>query len=171
MAFRSIELAIKELAVLGILTRVDGSRERLVQLSATHRLAGVVLALLRAEADFEPAWRSELRVMAEAGVKDGLMAVALIGAGAAGREAIGDPLELLLLAPDAQTCAKWMRQFDRAGKALTPRFGLELKLTCYELPVARRLWATRTPAADRSIREAIPLAGVTPLAALSSADG
>ena len=76
-----------------------------------------------------------------------------------------------LLARDAQTSTRWVRQFERAGKALTTRFGFELKLTCYELPAARRLWASRTPAADRIIREAIPLAGATPLAALSSVEG
>ena len=40
MAFRSIELAIRELVRLGVLTEIEGSRERLVRLSATHRLAG-----------------------------------------------------------------------------------------------------------------------------------
>lgn len=159
MAYRSIELAIKELVTLGLLERIDGSRERLVRLSGTHRLAPAVLALLRSEADFRPALRSELRALTEAGRKDGLLAVAMIGAAARGTETIGDPLELLLVAHDPAAASKWRRQFEQAGVEIARRFGIRLVVTCYDLGQARKLWLTRTPAAERTIAGAELLAG------------
>ena len=159
MAYRSIELAIKELATLGMLERVDGSRERLVALSGSHRLAGAVLALLRAEEDFNPALRAELRVLAEAGRKDGLLAVAIIGAGSRGRETVGEPLELLLLATEARLAMRWQLKFEQAGGELLRRFGVRLSLIGYDLDRARKLWRTRTPAAEQAIATAELLAG------------
>jgi len=159
MAYRSIELAIKELATLGMLERVDGSRERLVALSGSHRLAGAVLALLRAEEDFNPALRAELRVLAEAGREDGLLAVAIIGAGSRGSETVGEPLELLLLATEARMAMRWQQKFEQAGGELLRRFGVRLSLIGYDLDRARKLWRTRTPAAEQAIATAELLAG------------
>ena len=60
MAFRSIDLALNDLLLAGVVERVGGRRERLVRISAGHRLSPALAALLRAEADFYPAIRSEL---------------------------------------------------------------------------------------------------------------
>lgn len=151
MAFRSIELAIKELVALGVLDRIDGSRERLVKISPTHRLAGAVLALLRAEGDFRPALSSELRVLADAGCRDGLLAVAIIGAAASGQERVGDSLELLFIAQDARTLDRWRKAFEKAQVDLARRYGLSVALVGYDIAQARKLWQTRTAAAERSI--------------------
>jgi hypothetical protein len=159
MAYRSIELAIKDLVSLGLLERIDGSRERLVRLSSSHRLAPTVLALLRAEEDFRPALRSELQVLAEAGGRDGLLAVAIIGAGARGAERIGEALELLLLTRDPASATKWRLHFERAGIDIAHRFGTQLAVVAYDLEQAKRMWQTRTPAAERTIREAEALWG------------
>ena len=144
MAYRSIELAIKELVMLGLLERIDGSRERLVRLSSAHRLSPAVQDLLRAEEDFRPALQSELRVLAETGVRDGLLSVALIGAGRRGTERIGDPLELLLLAREPASATKWRLLFERAGIDIARRFGARLSVVSYDLDQARKMWQTRT---------------------------
>ena len=159
MAYRSIELAIKELVILGFLERTEGSRERLVRLSSAHRLSPTVQDLLRAEEDFHPALRAELRVLAEAGLRDGLLSVAIVGAATRGSERIGEPLELLLLARDPANAAKWRVNFERAGIEIARRFGAKLAVASYDLDQAKRMWRTRTPAAERNIREAETLAG------------
>lgn len=171
MAFRSIELALRELVRIGILTEIEGSRERLVQFSATHRLAGAIQALLRAEADFLPAWRSELRALAGQGVRDGLEAVAVIGAASRDTETVGEPLELLILGTTPAATTRWVRQFERAAGSLAERFGITLKLTAYDLPSARKLWRTRTAAAEQTILDAELLAGGSLLALLNADAG
>lgn len=170
MAYRSIELAIKELVILGILERIDGSRERLLRISATHRLAPALEALLRAEEDYLPALRSELKALATRGLQDGLLAAALIGKGVRSEEGLGDPLELLILSVDPAGAARWKKAFELAGVGLLRRFGVTLSVVSYDLGHARRLWQTRTPAAERSIREADSLAG-EPMAALLASQG
>lgn len=166
MAYRSIELAIKELVSLGMLERIDGSRERLLRISATHRLSGAISALLGAEADYLPALRSELRVAAEAGLRGGLLAAALIGKGNRGEEGIGDPLELLLLSADAPGAVRWQRAFEAAGTEILRRFGVRLSVVSYELAQARKLWRTRTVAAEKTLRESYLLAGESMVALL-----
>ncbi|MES2304763.1 MAG: hypothetical protein V4558_04620 [Gemmatimonadota bacterium] len=159
MAYRSAEIAIKELSQLGILERIDGSRERLLRISATHRLGGAITALLRAEEDYQPALRAELRALAESGKRDAVIEVAIVGAAARQEERIGSPLELLLLAKDDPSARRWAATFSAAGHQLEQRFGVLLAVSGYSLDQARRLWVTRTAVAERSISSAIPLLG------------
>jgi hypothetical protein len=138
MAYRSIELAIKELVTLGLLERIDGSRERLVRLSASHRLAPAVLALLRAEEDFRPALRAELRVLAEAGVSDGLISITIVGAAARDQERIGDSLKILLLGKDPSIGTRWRHHFEQMGPEISRRFGVRLEVVFQEPADARK---------------------------------
>ncbi|MEO5800525.1 MAG: hypothetical protein ABIZ70_08835 [Gemmatimonadales bacterium] len=159
MAYRSAEVAIKELTQLGILERIDGSRERLLRISATHRLAGALGALLRAEEDYRPALRAELRALAERAKREGVVEVAIVGLAARQEERIGDPLELLILAQDEPTANRWVKTFGLAAQELERRFGARLSVTGYSLERARQLWLSRTVTAERSIATAIPLIG------------
>jgi hypothetical protein len=123
---------------LGLLECIDGSRERLVRLSASHRLAPAVLALLRAEEDFRPALRAELRVLAEAGVQDGLKSVAIVGAAAQDQERIGDSLKLLLVGKDPSIGARWRRHFEQMGPELARRFGVRVEVVFQEQADAKK---------------------------------
>lgn len=165
MAYRGIELAIKDLVAVGLLDRIDGSRERLVALSRGHRLAPALEALLRAEADLRPALRAELAVLARGVQGAGLVAAAVLGAAARGEERIGDPLELLLLAETGDAADRAKRAFERRADELGLRYGVRLAVTAYDLATARRLWGTRTAAAERNVRGAEGLVGA-PIAEL-----
>lgn len=165
MAYRGIELAIKELVALGVLARTDGSRERLVALSPGHRLVPAIEALLRGEADLRPALRAELAVAAR-GIGAGLLAAAILGGAARGDERIGEPLELLLLTDSADQAARARQAFERRSDELAVRYGVSLLVTAYDLATARRLWRTRTAAAERNVLGAESLVGSPPAALL-----
>ena len=158
MAFRSIDLALADLLSAGIVERVGGRRERLVRAAAGHRLAPAVAALLRAEADFYPAIRSELAAVCRSG-EPGIEAVAIIGAVAGGVERPTDMLQLLVVVSTEPGVRRWVDRFVAAGAGMTSRFGIRIDVTGYDLTTSRRMWATRTPAAERLVRGAESIFG------------
>ena len=158
MAFRSIDLALTDLLATGLVERVGGRRERLVRAAAGHRLAPAVAALLRAEADFFPAIRSELSAVGRSG-DSGMEAVAIIGAVADGVERPSDMLQLLVVTSTEPGVRRWVDRFVAAGAGMTTRFGVRIDVTGYDLTTARRMWATRTPAAERLVRGAKSIVG------------
>lgn len=158
MAFRSIDLALNDLLSAGVVERVGGRRERLVRISAGHRLSPALAALLRAEADFYPAIRSELAAVARSG-DTGIEAVAIIGAVASALERPTDKLQLLVVAATEAGVHRWVDRYVAAGVGITARFGVRIDVTGYDVTTARRMWATRTPGAERSVRSSESIVG------------
>lgn len=158
MAFRSIDLALTDLLTAGVIERVGGRRERLVRVVAGHRLSPSVAALFRAEADFYPAVRSELAAVCRS-ADAGLEAVAIIGAVASAVERPTDTLQLLVVAATDAGVRRWVDRFVAAGVGIRARFGISVDVTGYDLTTARRMWATRTPAAERLVRNAEAIVG------------
>mgnify|MGYP003498974793 CR=1 FL=1 len=167
MALRTVELALDDLLASGIVERVVGGRERLVQVRSAHRLTPSILAVLRAGADHWPALRSELRAAATTPNDPTLLAVAVVGRVATRSERIGDPLDLLLLAADDATAARWVERFASLGDGVAARFGVTLRPIGYGLDAAREMWAARTSAAQQTVREAERVHGAELLVLLS----
>jgi DNA-binding transcriptional ArsR family regulator len=159
MAYRSIDLALGELAEVGIVEQLPEGRERRVRLCAGHRLAPAIATLMQVEADFFAGLRVELRTVAEASRRDGLLGAAIVGAAARGEERLGRPLEIVVFATDAAAMAKCRAAFAGATAAIASRYGVVLRLTLYDLVSARAMWRTRTAAAERSVRESELLTG------------
>jgi hypothetical protein len=159
MAYRSIDLALSDLLAAGVVGELEGGRERRVELRSGHRLAPVISALLRAESDFFPSLRAELKAVASGGDNAGLISLSLVGPVALRKEQLGDPIELVLVASDGVAAARWKRRLEVAGESIALRFGVACQVICYEVGEARKLWQSRTPKAEAMVREAEPLAG------------
>ena len=170
MAYGSIDLALGELTATGLVEELEGGRERRVRMRTGHRLAAAVGNLLQVESDYFTSLRIELRTAAHASQSYGLLAAALIGAVVRREEQLDGTLDLLVIAKDAAAVARCDDQFGVLGETLLARFGVALKLISYDLNTARAMWRTRTPAAERGVREAELLVG-TPLAQLLSVNG
>jgi DNA-binding transcriptional ArsR family regulator len=167
MAYRSIDLALGELAATGIVEEVPGGHERRVRLRTGHRLAAAISNLLQVDADFFASLRVELRAVATASLGDGLLAAAIVGAAARREERLGSGLDVVLIARDSGAGSRCRERFVTAADGINLRFGAQLKLIVYDLATARVMWRTRTTAATRDVREAELLAG-TPLVELLS---
>jgi DNA-binding transcriptional ArsR family regulator len=154
MAYRSVELALADLLAVGVVEQTEAGRERRVRFAASHRLAPAVGGLIRAEADFFPALRIELRAAAEQWRGDGLLALALVGSVARREERIGDRLELLAVTQDPAGAARVARRLEAMAEELWLRFGIRLLPITYDLARARSMWRHRTPAAERTVAEA-----------------
>lgn len=159
MAYRTIELAVAELLQVGVVEELEGGRERRIRIRSSHRLAPALSHLLRAEADFFPALRVELRTLAEQCRPDGLLTLAIVGAVATRTERIGDRLELLLVTRTVAGAEKASRRFDAAADDFTRRFGVTTLTMTYDLERARAMWRQRTAAASRAVAQAELLFG------------
>ena len=166
MAYRSIDLALGELTRTGVVDELDGGRERRVRLNSRHRLAAAIGSLMQVESDYFAALRVELRTVAENCRRKGLLAAAITGAAARREEVLGGGLEVVVFAADADGAASCRAAFDAVRESLADRFGVQLKATVYEVAAARAMWRTRTPAAERGVRESELLAGSTLVAVL-----
>lgn len=159
MAYRSVELALADLAAVGIITELPGGRERRVELAAAHRLAPPLVALLQAEADFFASVRIELRAWAAAMVGQGLLSAAVVGSVARRAERPGEALQLVVVARDAPAAAQCRDRFGTLSDALLRRHGVRAVLIAYDLGEARKLWRAPTPAARRDVHDAEQVAG------------
>lgn len=157
MAYRSIDLALSDLIAAGIVEELRGGRERRVRTCGGHRLAPVIAGLLRAEADFFPSLRVELKAIAAGGEKEGLLALAIVGATARREERLGAAVEIVLVAGDRASAARLAERFESSASALTGRFGVTVACTCYDLAGIQALWQ-RDPAI---LREAEQLLGLS----------
>jgi DNA-binding transcriptional ArsR family regulator len=167
MAYRSIDLALGELTQAGVVEELAGGRERRVRLSTGHRLAAAIATVMQVEADFFPSLRVELRTVAEGCRRHGLLSAAIIGAAAQRKELLGGALEIVVLVADAAGVAHCHAAFDAAGVGVGARFGAALRVMVYDLAAARIMWRTRTPAAERNVRESELLAGSSLMALLT----
>ena len=167
MAYRSIDLAIGELAAAGLVEELEVGRERRVRLRTGHRLAPAIGTLLQVDADFFAALRVELRAVAAAGQREGLLAAAIVGATARREERLGGNVDVVLIGTDRDAAARCRERFAAAADGLASRFGARLKVIAYDLATARAMWRTRTAAAMRDVRDSELLAG-TPLEELLS---
>lgn len=151
MALRTVELAVDDLMTAGLVERIPGGRERLIQLRTSHRLAPSVQALLRAGADFWPALRTELRSLAATAPAGELLAVSIVGRASRREEKLGDPLDLLILTESEDSAEAWVRRYGLLAEGMLRRFGVAVRPIGYDLASARRMWAARTKAAERSV--------------------
>lgn len=153
LAYRTVDLTLKDLLAHGALVHAGGVHERLYRLRAGHRLIPPLEALFRAESDCFPAMRSELVALARSG-GPGLLSVSIVGSVAAGGELIGDDVHLVAVVDEAVGVRRWTDRFVAGGNGLLDRYGVRLKVTVYDLKTAVRMWATRTSAAEAAVRSA-----------------
>jgi|CXWL01.1.fsa_nt_gi DNA-binding MarR family transcriptional regulator len=154
MALRTVELAIDDLIASGIVERMPGGRERLVQIRSGHRLTPAILAVLRAGADHWPALRGELRAAAASSQDPALLAVAVVGRAATRDERLGDPVDLLIITTDNPSAKRWVDRYTALGDGIASRFGATLRPIGYDLAEAKQVWAVRTSAAERAVLQA-----------------
>jgi DNA-binding transcriptional ArsR family regulator len=159
MAYRSIDLALGELTQAGLVEELSGGRERRVRLCSGHRLAPAIATLMQVEADFFAALRVELRTVAEASRRDGLLGAAIVGAAARREEVLGSPLEVVVVLAETSGVPRCRAAFDVATGTIASRFGAGLTVMLYDLAGARAMWRGATPAAARNVRESEWLAG------------
>ncbi len=161
MAYRSIDLALSDLIAVGVVEDLAGGRERRVRTCSGHRLAPVIAGLLRAEADFFPSLRTELKAIAAGGERDGLLVLAMVGATALREERLGESVEVVLVGSDAPTADRWVARFRSAADGLTKRFGVAFHFTCHDLGTIRALWRGADAGVTAMVKSAESLFGAT----------
>ncbi len=159
MAYRSIDLALAELIATGVVEDLAGGRERQVRLCSGHRLAAVVAGLLRAEADFFPSLRAELRAVAAGGGKDGLLALAIVGGTARREERLGEAVKVVLVASDPAAVTRWQERFESAAELLANRFGVAFQFDGHDRAGLGELWHGRSAAVVAMVERAELLVG------------
>ncbi len=157
MAYRSIEQGLGDLVGTGLVEAV-GEPRSLVRLNAQHRLAPVLAALFRGEADFFPALRIALRAVAGESPA-GLLTVALTGAAAGASERAGQPIELVVVGADATAARHWHDRYAARSDEIAGRFGVALRVISYDRAAAQSLWARRLPATEQLVRRAETIVG------------
>ena len=153
MAYRTVDLSLKDLVASGVVMGAGGTHERLYRLRAEHRLVPPLEGLFRVEADFLAALRAELGAVARSGGSE-VLGVSLVGSVAVGRERVGDPIRLVVVVGAPAGVKRWADRYALAGEGLRKRFGVHLEVTVYDLHTAVRMWATRTPAAEEAVAAA-----------------
>jgi DNA-binding transcriptional ArsR family regulator len=132
MAYRSIDLALADLIAAGICEDLAGGRERQVRLCSGHRLGPVIAGLLRAEADFFPSLRAELKAIAAGGEREGLLAAAIVGPTALREERLGEVVQVVLVAASPAAASHWQERFESAADSLAARFGVAFEFSCHD---------------------------------------
>ncbi len=158
MAYRSIDLAVRDLLDVGLLERIGESHERMYAIVASHRLVPALKGLLRAESDYRPALRAELATVAAQA--DGVLAVAVVGSGGPPAEGIGEPVHVVVVTDSEEAVRPWGDRFVAASDGLLDRFGVRLRVTVYTRDTMARMWITRTAPAERSVASAERVFGV-----------
>lgn len=158
MAYRSIDLAVRDLVEVGLLERIGESHERMYAIVATHRLVAAIKGLIRAESDYRPALRSELATVAAKA--EGVLAVAIVGSGGAPAEEIGQPVHVVVVTESGEAVHRLGDRFVAASDGLFDRFGVRLRVTVYTRATMAKMWATRTASAERSVASAERVAGI-----------
>ncbi len=158
MAYRSIDLAVRDLLDVGLLERIGESHERMYAIVASHRLVPALKGLLRAESDYRPALRAELATVAAQA--DGALAVAIVGSGGPPAEGIGEPIHVVVVTDSEEAVRHWGDRFVAASDGLLDRFGVRLRVTVYTRATMERMWTTRTAPAERSVASAERVSGV-----------
>lgn len=154
LAVRSVELAAEELLMVGVLEWTGAGRGRLLGVHQGHRLAGSLAALFEAEAGHWATLRVELRALADGLAEKGVVAMALVGAGARGAERLVDRAELLVLVRRPEQGAAIDRLLGVGLAGLERRFGVPMLVHRYDLEQAQAMWRQRTAAAERMVEEA-----------------
>ncbi len=153
LAYRTVDLSLKDLLASGVVVGAGGTHERLYRMRAEHRLVPPLEALFRAEGDFHAALRAELAALARSG-GPGVLNVSLVGSITGGRERVGEPVRLVVIVTAPDVARRWHDRYTSASDGLRMRFGVHLEVTVYDLQTAVRMWATRTPTAESAVRTA-----------------
>ncbi len=136
MAYGSIDLALADLTLVGLVEELDGGRERRVRLRTGHRLTPSIASLLQVESDFFPSLRVELRNVAQGCVGDGLVSASITGPVARREERLTSDVELVVVVRDDAAIARVTARFDAARELFESRFGVHLKLMTYAVATA-----------------------------------
>ncbi len=159
MAYRSIDLAVRDLVEVGVVERIGASHERMYALVASHRLVSAIKAVIRAEADYRPALRAELGAVA-AGTA-GVLAVAIVGSGGPPAEGIGEPVHVVVVTDCEDAVRRWGDRFVAASDGLLDRFGVHLRVTVYTRATMEKMWQTRTARAEATVTSAEKVFGMS----------
>ncbi len=171
LAYGSVDLAIGDLLMTGLVAEVPEGRERRIELATTHRLAAAVSALLQVESDFYSGLRVELRAMAQDCLGAGMLSIAIVGRVTRREERLHDGLEVVAIAADDAALARCSARMRSTCEAVRTRFGVRVKVIGYSRAAALAMWQSRTAAAAQSVQQAELLAGVPLDQLLNVGDG
>jgi predicted nucleotidyltransferase len=157
---RSSQLALDDLARLGLIRRIQGGRDFLVSLSTDHVLSAAVRALFRAESEFFLALRQDLvRALMDGPRRRRPASVVLFGSVARGDDAPGSDLDLLVLTPETDDVEPALTRLDSARGHMLQRYGYALRPIAYTVADARRRWRRREPPLPHIVQDHIVLGG------------
>lgn len=157
---RSIQLALNELVLLGIVHRQAGGRDYLVRLSEAHRLAAPLRALFDAEACHFVELRRRLAEFAHAiAPRAALSSVALFGSAARARDVLASDCDLLVVARTAAGVSRAIDAFSDAAVDIQRTFGCRLAPIGYARADAAKRWRAKSLPFNEIRRDALVLFG------------
>jgi predicted nucleotidyltransferase len=138
---RSIQIALDDLVILGIVSRLHGGRDYLVQLNTQHRLAAPLRALFAAEAGNFLAVRRELSTFATTiAARTRLVNLALFGSVARAQDLPGSDCDLILIARDQKGLDAALVELAAVAALLDERYGVRIRPIGYTRADATARW-------------------------------
>jgi len=155
---RSAQRALDDLVALGVVTRLAGGREHLVQLNTTHRLAHALTVLFDAEADLYRALRETLSAVATRG-RPKPVALLLFGSAARGDDRLDSDLDVLGVARTQGDAGALLERLAAAAAGIRAAFGAELRPVVLTVAQLRSQWRVRGSLPRRAAEDALLVLG------------
>jgi predicted nucleotidyltransferase len=159
LAHRSAQLAIDDLVAMGLVSRIEGGRDRLVSLNEAHMLASVLQDLFAAEAEFFAALRRELVAIGQQADARGLAALVLFGSVARAQERLDSDLDVLVVGRTQAAADRLLEAYIMGAGRVQERFGARLRPIAYSVQEARRRWHGREVPLPELAQDAVVLHG------------
>jgi len=160
MQVRSAQLALADLTALGLVARIEGGRDVLVQLNRSHHLAEPLAKAFQAEGNLFLRVRERLtRLVHRQPGRKHILSVAVFGSAARGDDALGSDLDVLLVVASERDRDRALDALLAAAEPFRVEFGVRLAPVCWTLAEARRGARAGREPWPGILRDAVTVAG------------
>ena len=158
VSLRGAQAALADLYALGVAIKLEGGRDHLTLLNATHALAPALMALFGAEAELARGLRQALATLA-CGDRKPPMGLYLFGSVARAEETPDSDLDVLLIARDAAHRDLLMDRTLAGVDSLRAQYGATVTPVAFTIADARRGWGERAAPWPDIARDVVPVVG------------
>lgn len=157
LSARGAQLALGDLEVLGVITMIEGGRDRLASVNRAHVLWPTIDAAFRAEAECYSALRSA--IAQAVAPTDDLVSVVLFGSTARGEEQMESDLDIAIIGRTDAAASAAVDRILAHGDALRARFGVRVAPVGWSVGAAKSGLAAKRPPFRELLSDGVLVAG------------